>query len=143
MKRFAYALAAVAVLTGAGFMIYQALATSLVYFILPNEYAADPDQYEGRRIRLGGLVEAGTIAFDDESLHLRFNVTDSLETYPVSHRGTPPDMFQENTGVVIEGRFADDGVFMSDELLIRHSEVYQAPPPGEPVDVEALRESLR
>lgn len=142
MKRLIYLVAAAAILVLAGGMIYRALSSSLVYFILPNEYAQDPLQYEGRRLRLGGLVEPGTVAFDEQSLQLTFHVTDSLHRYQVRHRGTPPELFRENTGVVVEGRF-DDDVFVSDELLIRHSEVYQAPEPGEPVDVEALKESLQ
>lgn len=142
MKRSLYALAAVVVLVVAGLLIYRALSSSLVYFILPNEYAQDPLQYEGRRIRLGGIVEEGSVAFDNERLQLTFHVTDSLQTYPVRHGGTPPELFQENTGVVIEGSF-DDGVFMSDNLLVKHSEVYQAPEAGEPVDIEALKDSLQ
>jgi cytochrome c-type biogenesis protein CcmE len=142
LKRSLYALAALVVLVVAGLLIYRALSSSLVYFILPNEYAQNPQQYEDRRIRLGGIVEAGSVAFDNERLQLTFHVTDSLQTYPVRHGGTPPELFQENTGVVVEGRF-DEGVFVSDNLLVKHSEVYRAPAPGEPVDVEALRDSLQ
>ncbi|MEX2541818.1 MAG: cytochrome c maturation protein CcmE [Trueperaceae bacterium] len=142
MKRSIYALAALVVLVVAGLLIYRALSSSLVYFILPSEYAQDPLQYEDRRIRLGGIVQEGSVAFDDDRLQLTFLVTDSLETYPVRHGGTPPELFQENTGVVVEGSFAE-GVFMSDNLLVKHSEVYQAPKEGEPVDVEALKDSLQ
>ncbi len=141
MKRWAYGVAAVAILAAAGFMVYNAMSSSLVYFILPSEYAANPHDYDGRRLRLGGLVQPGSIVFDNEDLRLTFHVTDSIESYFVRHQGTPPDMFQENTGVVIEGRF-EDGVFVSDNLLVRHSEVYQAPEEGEPVDLEALKDSL-
>lgn len=142
MKRALYAGAAVAILVVAGLLMYRALSSSLVYYILPSEYAQDPLQYDGRRIRLGGLVEEGSVAFDDDRLQLTFHVTDSLQTYPVRHGGTPPELFQENTGVVIEGTF-DEGVFMSDNLLVKHSEVYQAPEPGEPMDLEALKDSLQ
>src|SRR3990172_4735656 len=51
-RKWAYAVTGVAVLAVAGYMIYQALATSLVYFILPNEYAADPGRFDERRLRL-------------------------------------------------------------------------------------------
>ena len=123
-------------------MIYRALNSSLVYFILPNEYAANPGQYGDKRLRVGGLVAPGTVNFDDDNLQLTFLVTDSLESYPVQHYGTPPDLFKENTGVVIEGHF-DDGVFLSDNLLIKHSEVYEPPPDSEHLDVEALKETLQ
>ncbi|NBC95002.1 MAG: cytochrome c maturation protein CcmE [Deinococcus-Thermus bacterium] len=142
MKRWIYGLLGIGVLALAGFMIQRALSDSLVYFILPSEYAASPQEYQERRIRLGGIVAQGTIQYNEEQLHLAFNVTDSLETYPVQHSGTPPELFQENTGVVVEGRF-EDGVFVSDNLLVKHSEVYEAPEPGQHVDLEELKDTLQ
>jgi cytochrome c-type biogenesis protein CcmE len=140
-RRALYALLGVGVLGAAGFMIFQALSTSLVYFILPNEYASNPAQYEDRRIRLGGLVAPESVLFDDRELQLTFLVTDGISQYPVRHTGAPPELFKENAGVVIEGRFVSE-TFVSDNLLIKHSEVYEAPEDGH-IDIEALRESLQ
>ncbi len=142
MKRVVYGVAAVAVLVVAGLLIYRALNASLVYFILPSEYAGNASTYDGRRIRLGGIVQPGSVQFDNSDLQLNFLVTDTIESYPVRHRGSPPELFKENTGVVVEGHF-EDGVFVSDNLLVKHSEVYQAPAPGEPIDVEQLKETLQ
>lgn len=141
MKRIVYSVAGVVVVVAAGFLMYRALSSSLVYFILPSEYAVNPTQYQDRRIRLGGIVEPGSVHFDDSTLLLAFNVTDSIQTYAVAHRGAPPNLFQENTGVVVEGRF-EDGVFHSNELLVKHSEVYEPPKDGEPIDLEELRNTL-
>ncbi|CAN5449672.1 cytochrome c maturation protein CcmE [soil metagenome] len=142
MKRLAYSVAGLTVVVVAGLMIVQALSSSLVYFILPSEYEAHASDYEARRFRLGGFVEAGSVRFDSHNLLLSFNITDSVKTYPVEHRGTAPEMFREGMGVVVEGNF-HGGVFAGDNLLVKHSEVYEAPKDGEPVDIEALRESLR
>lgn len=142
MKRFVYAAVGVAVLGLAGFFIYRALSESLVYFILPSEYAEAPGEYDDRRIRLGGIVEPGTVAFDEGDLRLAFDVTDSIASYPVRHYGAPPELFQENTGVVIEGRF-EDGTFESDELLVKHSEVYEPPAEGEAIDLDELKDTLQ
>lgn len=142
MKRIVYAVLGVVVLGVAGLMIYRALSESLVYFILPSEYAEASASYDDRRIRLGGIVEPGTVAFHEEDLRLDFAVTDSLASYQVRHYGAPPELFQENTGVVVEGRF-EGGTFQSDELLVKHSEVYEAPDDGEPIDVEALKDTLQ
>lgn len=141
MKRWIYGLMGIGVLAFAGFLINQALNASLVYFILPSEYAAEPAEYDDRRIRLGGIVQDGSVQFDDRNLQLAFAVTDSLETYPVRHYGTPPELFQENTGVVIEGQF-EDGVFVSDNLLVKHSEQYVAAE-GHTIDIEELKDSLQ
>ena len=142
MRRLAYGLIGVVVLAAAGLMIFRALSGSLVYFVLPNEYARDPGEYADRRLRLGGIVEEGSVAFDSDSLQLTFLVTDSIESFEVRHRGSPPDLFKENGGVVVEGRF-QGGIFVSDNVLVKHSEVYQAPESGEPIDVEALKNSLQ
>lgn len=124
----------------AGVFLYQALASSLVYFILPSEYAAAPQNYDGR-IRLGGLVEEGTLNYDDDALQLAFQVTDSLQSYPVRYGGAPPELFKENTGVVVVGRF-EDGTFMGDEVLVKHTEVYE-PAEGEDIDLADLKDALQ
>lgn len=139
MKRPLYAVAGVAVLAVAGWMIYQALYGSLVFFILPSEYAQNPVQFEDRRIRLGGIVANDSVTFDGNSLQLTFLISDSLQSLPVTHHGAPPELFREGMGVVVEGRFKEGG-FASDNLLVRHTEVYQ--PDGKPIDNEALRRAL-
>jgi cytochrome c-type biogenesis protein CcmE len=121
-------------------MLYSALNDSLVYFILPNEYAREVNQYEGRRIRLGGIVSPDSMNFDEQEVRLNFLISDSLQQYPVRHRGAPPALFQEGVGVVVEGQFVE-GVFQSDNLLVRHSEVYEVSD-GE-IDNVALREALK
>jgi cytochrome c-type biogenesis protein CcmE len=142
VKRIVYGGLGVAVLAVAGFMIWQAIQSSLVYFVLPSEYAVRAETYEDRRIRLGGIVEAGSVAFDDAGLQLVFRVTDTIDSYQVHHKGAPPELFEENQGVVVEGTFRN-GVFESDTLLVKHSEVYQAPGEGRPVDIEQLKDTLQ
>lgn len=135
-------LAGLVVLGVAGFLGYRALSASLVYFILPSDYAQAPTRYDERRIRLGGLVEPGTVRFNEQTLQLEFEITDSVASYPVSHYGAPPQLFKENTGVVVEGRF-ENGVFASDNLLVKHSEVYEPPATGEAIDINELRDTLQ
>ncbi len=134
-----YSLAGVTLLGVAGIFIYQALANSLVYFIVPSEYAAAPAKYGGR-IRLGGLVEAKSIKYDDKALNLAFNVTDGIQTYPVKYSGAPPELFKADTGVVVVGQF-DKGTFVSNEVLIKHSAEYR-PEAGKQVSVEELKNAL-
>lgn len=134
--------AGLVVLGVAGFLIYRALSASLVYFILPSDYATAPQKYDERRLRLGGLVEAGTVRFDPNDLQLTFEITDSIASYPVTHYGAPPQLFKENTGVVVEGHF-ENGTFASDNLLVKHSEVYEPPKDGEPLDLGNLRDTLQ
>ncbi len=142
MKKTIYALLGVVVLGLAGFFIFRSINSSLVYFILPSEYAANPDNYVGKRIRLGGVVEQNSISFNDKSLELNFVVTDSIKSYKVSHYGAPPQLFKENTGVVVEGKFID-GNFKSDEVLVKHSEVYTPAEGSNHYDIEELKDALQ
>lgn len=142
MKKTIYALVGVLALGLSGFFIFKSINSSLVYFILPSEYAANPDNYVGKRIRLGGIVEQNSIKFNDESLELNFIVTDSINKYKVSHYGAPPQLFKENTGVVVEGKFVD-GNFKSDEVLVKHSEVYTPAEGSDHYNIEELKDALK
>jgi cytochrome c-type biogenesis protein CcmE len=141
MKKLVYGVAGVAILVLAGFLIYRAMQSGLTYFILPNEYAQYQARYEGRRVQLGGIVEPGSVKFDDKTLLLNFNITDTIQTYAVNYTGAPPDLFKDGTGVVIEGKF-DGDVFVSNSVKVKHSEEYKPPAEGEAVDLENLKETL-
>lgn len=142
LRKVAYAVLGVAVLAVAGIMLFKALNNSLVYFVLPNEYAKDPQGFAGRRLRLGGLVEPGTVDFNDKTLQLTFTITDSIKSYQVEYKGAPPDLFKPNQGVVVEGRFKGD-TFIGDQLLVKHSADYHPPKPGQPIDVNMLKQTLQ
>ncbi len=127
--RLKYILGLAVILGALGYMLFGGLGRNLVYFLTPTEYFQDQARYQNRPVRLGGLVKAGTVQYDKDRLELRFILTDGVQEVPVLHRGTPPGMFKEGQGVVVEGRF-QDGVFQGRELLVKHSEAYQAPKEG-------------
>jgi len=78
-------------------------------------------------VRLGGLVQAGSIKRAADGVTIRFVVTDGKATTPVTFRGIAPDLFRENSGVVAEGEFRPDGSFVATNLLAKHDEKYQPP----------------
>jgi cytochrome c-type biogenesis protein CcmE len=77
----------------------------------------------GARIRLGGLVAAGSVVRGD-NLNVRFTVTDGKSEMPVTYHGILPDLFREGQGVVTEGVLGTDGVFTADNVLAKHDERY-------------------
>lgn len=101
-----------------------AMEDSLVFFYAPSDIAAR-DIPPGRTVRVGGLVEAGSVERDGATI--RFRITDTAASTPVRYTGLLPDLFREGQGVVAEGRFAPDGAFAADSLLARHDETYMPP----------------
>lgn len=129
MKRHAKFLVGGAVIAAAlAYMIYAGVTQSVVYFVTPSELSAAA--VTGKAYRLGGMVEKGSMRWEPRSLDLSFRLSDGKATIPVRHRGTPPDLFGEGRGAVVEGSWAGDGYFKATTILAKHSEDYQAPDPA-------------
>ena len=105
----------------AGLTLY-ALRDSVVFFYGPTEFA-EKAPAPGTRLRIGGLVETGTLAHvGDATVH--FAVTDNREAVNVSYTGILPDLFREGQGVVAEGVVTGPGQFTADAVLAKHDESY-------------------
>ena len=114
--------AAIVVLGIASGLALNALRDSIVFFNSPTdviEKHVKPDT----RIRLGGLVQPGTVVKSD-NLHIRFEVTDGNNHIPVTYQGILPDLFREGQGVIAEGRLDAAGVLKADSVLAKHDERY-------------------
>ena len=128
------AIAAVAVLLAAfAWLIWGNLDKNVVFFLTPQELLAKGTDGMNVPIRLGGQVKPGSVKWDEKTLDLRFDVvdTDGKSTVHVKSKGAPPQMFRDGMGVVVEGRFGADSVFMSTMLMVKHSNEYRAPKAGE------------
>jgi cytochrome c-type biogenesis protein CcmE len=113
------------VLAAFGYMVYAGVSQSSVYFVTPGELAAAP--VAGKPYRVGGLVEPGSLTWEPRTLQLTFKLTDAKASIPVRHKGSPPDMFGEGRGAVVEGTWQPDGHFKSTQIMAKHSEEYRAP----------------
>lgn len=122
----------VLLLAGAGigtlaWVASNGLTSNLVYYETPSDLLAK-DAAAGQRVRLGGLVEQGTV--HEFSGGVTFVVTDGAHEMAVDQRGGVPSMFQAGRGVVVEGAYGTDGVFHGDTVLVKHDNVYRPPSPG-------------
>ncbi len=77
----------------------------------------------GKRFRLGGLVQPGSLVRRD-NLAVSFSVADGSATLPVAYKGILPDLFREGQGVIAEGSLDARGVFTADTVLAKHDETY-------------------
>ncbi len=109
----------------AAFLGY-ALRENINLFYPPADLAAGKAPVD-KKIRAGGMVEEGSVKRAEDSLKLRFRVTDYSASIEVAYEGILPDLFAEGEGVVVTGRLAADGVFYADEVLAKHDENYMPP----------------
>ena len=113
---------AVAVLGLAVGLVMYALRGSILYFYSPSD-VVEKRLTTGQRIRLGGLVEKGSLKNGDGG-RIDFAVTDTKTSLKVVYRGVLPDLFREGQGVVTEGKLDASGVFAADSVLAKHDETY-------------------
>ncbi|WP_190282779.1 cytochrome c maturation protein CcmE [Rhizorhabdus histidinilytica] len=125
-QRLILALLAVVAIVGAALLAMSALKDQAAYFYTPAD--AKKDHVEvGRAVRLGGMVQKGSIQREADGVTIRFVVTDNVETVPVRFTGIVPDLFKEDSGVVAEGSFQPDGSFVATNILAKHDERYMPP----------------
>ncbi|MSO75100.1 MAG: cytochrome c maturation protein CcmE [Alphaproteobacteria bacterium] len=122
-KRLIFVVIGMAAFGIAAGLIVSAFDKNLVFFFSPTEMQGKemrPDQ----RIRIGGLVEEGSLAKEADGVTVRFRVTDLTTALSVSYKGLLPDLFREGQGVVAEGHMRAEGVFEASEVLAKHDENY-------------------
>jgi len=134
-RRLYFVLLGFLALGGATALVLTAMGDTLVYFYTPSDMQGKSIG-PGRRLRVGGLVEQGSVAKHDATVD--FTITDLTATIPVTYTGVLPDLFREGQGVVAEGRLDRDGKFHATEVLAKHDEKYM---PKEVAD--ALKKSGR
>ena len=103
-------------------LTFFALGQKASYFYMPADLAGVTLE-PGQRIRLGGLVEKGTIV-RDQGTEVEFSVTDMERSVKVAYSGILPDLFREEQGVITEGSFGSGGIFIADSVLAKHDETY-------------------
>jgi len=122
-QRLVLLLVALVVLIGAALLAAWALRNQASYFYVPSDIVARPPE-PGRAVRLGGMVEKGSLKTGADGVTVNFVVQDGKARVPVTFRGIVPSLFVEGSGVVAEGRLGADGTFVADNLLAKHDENY-------------------
>jgi cytochrome c-type biogenesis protein CcmE len=113
---------ATVVLTGTGLLAYGGLRGTLTYYRTPAEVRTDPDAQHSRT-RLSGAVVPGSVRH--EGMQTVFRLAADGQQITVRQQGTPPGTFREGQDAVVEGVLGPDGVFRSDQVLVRHGNEYR------------------
>ena len=128
-QRLVLVIAAVAAALVAVLLAMWGLKDRASYFYAPADIAAGKAE-PGKAVRLGGMVEKGSITRQADGVTIRFVMTDGKAETPVTFRGITPDLFREDSGAVAEGRLNKDGTFVADNILAKHDERYMPPELG-------------
>jgi len=103
-----------------------AFEENLLFFFSPTQ-VANGEAPDNRQIRVGGMVSDGSVKRAEDSLQVKFDVTDYAHTLNVNYEGILPDLFREGQGIVAIGKMNEDGTFQADEVLAKHDENYMPP----------------
>ncbi len=127
-KRLAIIVSGVIGLTVAVLLVLDAFQSNLVFFYSPTEILEGKVSVApGQTIRIGGLVEKGSVKRSTDGLKVDFVVTDLNKKLPVHYEGILPDLFREGQGVVAQGKVQEGNKFMASEVLAKHDEKYMPP----------------
>ena len=122
-QRLVLVVIALVALVGAALLAAWALRNQASYFYVPSDVAANAPA-PGQDIRLGGMVEQGSLKTRADGVTIDFVVGDGKARVPVTFTGIVPDLFVEGSGVVAEGTMRPDGTFVASNLLAKHDENY-------------------
>jgi cytochrome c-type biogenesis protein CcmE len=127
-RRWGLVLGVLSVLGVIGYLAFSSVGNALVYYVTPTELLARGQAAVGETVRLGGLVEVGSIA--GEAPNLRFVLTDGTTEIIVHATSAPTRSFREGIGAVVEGQLGADRVFQASQVIVKHDENYVAPSEG-------------
>jgi cytochrome c-type biogenesis protein CcmE len=122
-RRLYLVLGGVGTLAVVSALVLFALSDNINVFYSPTELHADGVR-DGVRVRIGGLVETGSLVRESDGRTIEFRVTDGRTAVDVAYSGIIPDLFREGQGVMVEGKLARDGTFQAESVLAKHDENY-------------------
>jgi cytochrome c-type biogenesis protein CcmE len=139
-RRLTLLVLAIAAVLGAVLLAMSAMRDQASYFYAPADIARRGLPL-GKAVRIGGMVEEGSVRLAGDGVTMDFLVGDETDaTIPVRYKGIAPDLFKEGSGVVAEGRFQPGGLFVAEEILAKHDENYMPPKlAGERHKTESLK----
>ena len=129
-----FAVGAAVIVSSIGFLIGEGVKQTGVYFLTPAELSAktaeDSTFVENVGFKVGAKVVPGSIRRHPNARKIDFQVSDGIQTYPVTYQGLVPDTFTDanDIEVIVEGRLGRDGVIRATDVLAKCGSRYEAIP---------------
>lgn len=125
LRKLGFILFFITILSVVTFLVTYALRQNISLFYTPSQLAVSTPL--GKNIRLGGMVEKGSLKRLADGLSVQFKITDFKRTILVSYHGILPDLFREGQGIVAHGKMVNKTYFIADEILAKHDANYMPP----------------
>mgnify|MGYP000201928842 CR=1 FL=1 len=118
------------VMAGAvGYLMYTGLqGTAASYFVTVSELQARASEVDGRRVRVGGDVVAGSIVRGGPGEPIHFRIGDGTSELEVAYSGVLPDIFTEGRHVIVEGLYRNGHPVQADSVLTQCPSRFEAAP---------------
>tara|TARA_B110000971_G_C19907246_1_gene452891 strand:- start:65 stop:493 length:429 start_codon:yes stop_codon:yes gene_type:complete len=107
------------------FFVLKTLNKNLLYFSTPTDVIKNDSLMIGKKMRLGGMVKKDSILVNKKEI--KFIITDYNNEIIVSFKGSVPNLFSEEKGVIAEGELKDKKFFIASRILAKHDENYMPP----------------
>jgi cytochrome c-type biogenesis protein CcmE len=137
-KKLLVIVGSVAALSVAALLVLEAFRDNIVFFHNPTD-VVEGKVARDRTLRIGGLVQEGSVQKNADALTVTFIVTDLKNTLNVQYQGLLPDLFREGQGVIAQGRLQADNRFIADQVLTKHDERYMPPEVAKALDDAAKK----
>jgi len=119
-----YLLGGSLLIMAAAVVIIQGMAGSAQYFLNVSQLR-EKAEVQGQNVRISGTVIGDSIDWDGQTLHLEFQIVDSVEQIGVqppltiAYDGPKPELLEDHAQAIVEGRLGPDGTFKADTLLLK------------------------
>lgn len=108
-----------------GLLLY-ALGTNLDFYYTPTQ-VANSQAPVGKRYRIGGMVQKGSLKKSATNLEVEFVLTDYENSVKVVYDKMLPSLFSEGKGAIVLGVLDEDKTFHAIQVLAKHDENYMPP----------------
>jgi cytochrome c-type biogenesis protein CcmE len=125
--RIRYAVVGLVLVGALVFLVAKGIGTALNFYLPADQALAEEATLGDKTFNLEGVVQPGSVRQTADGVD--FVVTSGSAKVTVDNTGTPPELFQPNIPVIAVGHFAGP-VFVSDQILVKHSSDYIAKYPG-------------
>jgi cytochrome c-type biogenesis protein CcmE len=115
--------------SSAAALTLYALNRNINLYYTPSQLTAT-QPFSNQIIRIGGLVEKGSVHFAAQGLGVNFVLTDGKKNIAVTYNNLLPTLFREGQGVIVQGKLNQHGILVAEQVLAKHDENYR--PPGLP-----------